>query len=161
MNLRINPYDASPEAMTALVALDKSHQRRSIAPDLCQLIRVRVSQINRCAYCLNMHVPEARRAGVSQQKLDLLAAWPESPAFDARERAALGWADALTRIEKTGAPDRDYEALAAAFTETERADLTHLITTINALNRIAVGFRAVHPVERPAELTSAAASGKG
>ena len=147
MNTRIDPMTASPEAMKALVALDSAHQRRSIPPRLYELVRARVSQINGCAYCLDMHAPKARKAGVTQQQLDVLAAWRESPAFDARERAALGWAEALTRIEATGAPDADYAALADQFTKTQRADLTHIITTINALNRIAIGFRAVHPLE--------------
>lgn len=146
MQPRLNPYEASSDAMKALVAADKSHEKRSIAPALYQLIRVRVSQINGCAYCLDMHLPDARKAGVSQQKLDVLAAWQESPAFDARERAALGWSDALTRIEATGAPDADYDALTARFTDREIADLTHIIVSMNALNRIAIGFRAMHPV---------------
>ncbi|MBC9247559.1 carboxymuconolactone decarboxylase family protein [Paracoccus sp. 11-3] len=148
MQPRLNPYEASPDAMKALVAMDKSHERRSIAPALYELIRVRISQINGCAYCLDMHLPDARKAGISQQKLDVLAAWRESPAFDARERAALGWADALTRIEATGAPDADYDALAARFPDREIADLTHIIVSMNALNRIAIGFRAMHPVEK-------------
>ena len=111
---------------------------------------MRVSQISGCAYCLDMHAPEARAAGVSQQKLDVLAAWRESPAFDARERAALGWAEALTRIEATGAPDADYDALAGEFTEQERAEVTFVITSMNTWNRFAVGFRAVHPMRKEA-----------
>ena len=111
---------------------------------------MRVSQISGCAYCLDMHAPEARAAGVSQQKLDVLAAWRESPAFDARERAALGWAEALTRIEATGASDADYDALAAEFTEQERAEVTFVITSMNTWNRFAVGFRAVHPMRKEA-----------
>ena len=107
---------------------------------------MRVSQINGCAFCLNMHAPAARQAGVSQQKLDVLAAWRESPAFNDCERAALAWAEALTRIEQTGAPDADYQRLAASFDERERerVELTFAITTINAWNRFAVGFRMVH-----------------
>jgi alkylhydroperoxidase family enzyme len=95
----------------------------------------------------NWNSPEAREAGISQQKLDVLAAWRESPAFDNRERAALGWAESLTRIEVTGVPDAEYAALAEAFDERERADLTLIVTTINAWNRFAVGFRTPHPVQ--------------
>jgi AhpD family alkylhydroperoxidase len=108
---------------------------------------MRVSQINGCAYCLNLHAPEARAAGVSQQKLDVLSAWRESPAFDEQERAALAWAEALTRLEASGAPDSDYQLLAAAFDERERVEVTLVINTINAWNRFAVGFRSQHPVD--------------
>ena len=101
---------------------------------------MRVSQINGCAYCLHMHAPEARKAGISQEKLDVPAAWRESPAFEVRERAALGWAESLTRIEATGVPDRDYDNLAAAFDERERTELTLVINVINV--------RSAHP-KRP------------
>ncbi|MCB1401033.1 MAG: carboxymuconolactone decarboxylase family protein, partial [Rhodobacteraceae bacterium] len=100
--------------------------------------------------CLNLHAPEALAAGISQQKLDVLSAWRESPVFDTKERAALGWAEALTRIEASGAPDSDYAALAAAFNEQERVELTLVITTINAWNRFAVGFRSQHSVRAAA-----------
>lgn len=146
MSARMNYYKAAPAAMKAMMALEETIKELSIPPALRELIKMRVSQINGCAYCLNLHAPEARAAGVSQQKLDVLAAWRESPAFDAQERAALGWAEALTRIEATGAPDEDYEALAAAFGERERVELTLVITTINAWNRFAVGFRSEHPL---------------
>lgn len=145
MTERLAYFKASPKAMAAMRALEKALVDLSIPKDLCELIRMRVSQINGCAFCLNMHAPDARAAGVSQQKLDVLAAWWESPVFDARERAALGWADALTRIEATGAPDAAYDALAAAFSPEEQVDLTLVINTINSWNRFAVGFRSQHP----------------
>ena len=132
------------------MAMEDAAKDLTIPLTLRELIKMRVSQINGCAYCLDMHAPEARAAGVSQQKLDVLAAWRESPAFDARERAALGWAEALTRIEATGAPDADYDALAVEFTEPERAEVTFVITSINTWNRFAVGFRAVHPIRKEA-----------
>lgn len=144
---RMNYFHASPMATKAMLALEEATNGGAIAKPLSELVKMRVSQINGCTYCLNLHAPAARDAGVSQQKLDVLAAWRESPAFDAKERAALAWAEALTRIEATGAPDADYELLAAAFDERERVDLTLVITTINAWNRFAVGFRAQHPVE--------------
>jgi AhpD family alkylhydroperoxidase len=146
MSARMNYYKAAPAAMQAMRALEEASKELSIPRALRELIKMRVSQINGCAFCLNLHAPEARAAGVSQQKLDVLAAWRESPAFDAQERAALGWAEALTRIEATGAPDEDYQALAAAFGEQERVELTLVITTINAWNRFAVGFRSEHPL---------------
>ena len=115
MTPRLNIHTASPEAAKAMLAVENATHDLTIGPALRMLIKMRVSQINGCAYCLDMHAPEALKAGVTQQQLDVLAAWRESPAFDARERAALGWADTLTRIEATGAPDADYAALAEAF----------------------------------------------
>ena len=129
-----------------MLALEDATRQVSLLLSLRELVKIRVSQINGCAYCLDMHIPEARHAGVSQQKLDVLAAWRESPAFDARERAALGWAEALTRIEATGAPDADYEALASHFDARERVELTLTVTTINAWNRFAIGFGSLHPL---------------
>lgn len=146
MSDRLNYYKAAPAAMNAMLAMEEATTRLSIPLALRELVKMRVSQINACAYCLDMHAPEARAAGISQQKLDVLAAWRESPVFDDRERAALGWAETLTRVEATGAPDADYRALAAAFTEQERVELTLVITTINAWNRFAIGFRSEHPV---------------
>lgn len=146
MSARMNYYKAAPDAMKAMMAMEDSLKGLSISVALRELIKVRVSQINGCAYCLNIHAPDARAAGVTQQQLDVLAAWRESPSFDARERAALGWAESLTRLEATGAPDADYDTLSAVFDEKERVELTLIITTINAWNRFAVGFRSQHPV---------------
>jgi AhpD family alkylhydroperoxidase len=145
---RLTYHKAAPEAMRAMLALEEATRQLAIPEALRELVKIRVSQINGCAFCLDMHAPVARRAGVTQQRLDVLAAWRESPAFDARERAALGWAEALTRIEATGVPDADYEALAAVFDEREQVELTLVVTTINAWNRFAVGFRSAHPLRR-------------
>lgn len=150
MSARMNYYRAAPDAMKAMIALEQATNQVSIALAIRELIKMRVSQINGCAYCLNLHASEARAAGVSQQKLDVLSAWRESPAFDAQERAALAWAEALTRLESTGAPDADYESLTAAFDERERVELTLVVTTINAWNRFAVGFRSQHPIDAKA-----------
>lgn len=147
---RTNYYKAAPQAMKALTDLEAVTRRLSIGLDLQELIKMRVSQINGCAYCLDVHAPKARKAGVSQQKLDVLAAWRESTSFDQRERAALLWAESLTRIETTGAPDADYDPMAQHFDEQERVELTLIITMINTWNRFAVGFRFMHP-DRPAE----------
>ena len=111
MQPRMNYHQAAPEAMKAMVELDKATRQLSLPAALRELVKVRVSQINGCAFCLHKHAPDARQAGISQQKLDVLAAWRESPAFDPRERAALAWAEAVTRLEATGAPDADYEEL--------------------------------------------------
>lgn len=144
---RMNYYKAAPAVMKAMMALEDAAKQVSLEETLRELIKMRVSQINGCAYCLNMHAPEARAAGVSQQQLDVLAAWRESPAFDARQRAALAWAEALTRLEQSAAPDDVYEEVAAEFSELERVELTFVINTINAWNRFAVGFRSLHPVQ--------------
>ena len=144
---RIDYTQASPGAFKAMQGLENHVRASGLEHSLLELVKTRVSQINGCAFCLNLHAPEAREAGISQQKLDVLAAWRESPAFDNRERAALGWAESLTRIEVTGVPDAEYAALAEAFDERERADLTLIVTTINAWNRFAVGFRTPHPVQ--------------
>lgn len=141
-------YRAAPEAMKAMMALEEAAKGVSIPQSVRELVKMRVSQINGCAYCLNLHASEARSAGVPQQKLDVLPAWRESPAFDEKERAALLWAEALTRLETSGASDADYNTFAAAFDERERVEMTLVITTINAWNRFAVGFRSQHPVER-------------
>jgi len=148
MTPRLNMHTASPEAAKAMLAVENATHNLTIGPALRMLIKMRVSQINGCAYCLDMHAPEALKAGVTQQQLDVLAAWRESPAFDARERAALGWADALTRIEATGAPEADHAALAEAFSKEEQVDLTLIINVINAWNRFAVGFRTQHPARK-------------
>jgi AhpD family alkylhydroperoxidase len=148
MHPRMNYFKSAPEAMQAMMKVEEAQNALSIPPALRYLVKMRVSQINGCAYCLHMHAPEARKAGISQEKLDVLAAWRESPTFDVRERAALGWAESLTRIEATGVPDGDYDNLAAAFDERERTELTLVINVINVWNRFAVGFRSPHP-KRP------------
>lgn len=144
----MNYYRAAPEVMKAMMALEEATKGLSLPQPLRELVKMRVSQINGCAYCLNLHAAEARGAGISQQKLDVLAAWRESPAFDEKERAALTWAEALTQLKTSGASDVDYNTLAAAFDERERVELTLVITTINAWNRFAVGFRSQHPVDQ-------------
>ena len=99
MTPRLNFHTASPEAAKAMLALEEASRRLSIPLALRELVKMRVSQINGCAYCLDIHAPDARKAGITQQQLDVLAAWRESPAFSRRERAALAWAEALTRLE--------------------------------------------------------------
>lgn len=154
MTPRMNYYTAAPDTIKAMIAAEEVAKNVSIPEALRELVKMRVSQINGCAFCLYMHAPAARQAGVTQQKLDVLAAWRESPVFDYRERAALAWAEALTRIEQTGVPDADYQCLAAAFDERERVELTFVVTMINAWNRFAVGFRAVHPVHTDQDATA-------
>jgi AhpD family alkylhydroperoxidase len=117
---------------------------------LVDLVFLRASQINGCAYCINMHTQDARKLGETEQRLYLLSAWHESPLYTDRERAALAWTDALTLIAETHAPDNLYEDVRAHFSEAETVNLTMLIGAINAWNRLAIAFRAVHPVKAKA-----------
>src|SRR5690606_33264964 len=109
----------------------------------------RASQINRCAYCIEMHTREAREAGEREERLHLLTAWRESSFYTDRERAALAWTEALTLVAQTHAPDEDYEILRAHFTAEEIVNLTLLIGAINIWNRVAIGFRNTHPARKP------------
>jgi AhpD family alkylhydroperoxidase len=131
----------------ALISISTAVQQSGLDPKLVELIKIRASQINGCAFCLNMHVVEARAGGESDARMHVLAAWHESPAFTARERAALAWTEALTRIEQSHVPDAVFAEASAAFDENELAQLTSAIVAINAWNRIAVAYRFLHPVK--------------
>lgn len=139
------PATAAPETYQAMVRLEQAVAGCGLEHSLLELIKIRVSQINGCAYCLHMHTADARAAGEDEVRLHLLAAWRESSLFSPRERAALTWAESLTRIEQTQAADADYAALKAEFSETEQVNLTFAIGAINVWNRLAVGFRSAHP----------------
>ncbi|ERF82393.1 carboxymuconolactone decarboxylase family protein [Bradyrhizobium viridifuturi] len=147
MKPRMNFYRAAPDAIKALVAVESQVTASGLEQSLIELVKTRASQINGCAYCINMHTEDARKHGETEQRLYLLNAWRESPLYSERERAALAWTEALTLVSETHAPDADYEAVRAEFTDGELVNLTTLIGTINAWNRIAIGFRAVHPVK--------------
>lgn len=147
MKPRMNFYQAAPETIQALVAVESQIAASGLEQSLIELVKTRASQINGCAYCINMHTEDARKHGETEQRLYLLSAWRESPLYSERERAALAWTEALTLIAETHAPDADYEAVRAQFTDSELVNLTTLIGAINAWNRIAIGFRAVHPVK--------------
>jgi AhpD family alkylhydroperoxidase len=141
MNARADFYTASKEAVTAMIALDKASSGLGIDPRLLDLIKLRASQINGCAFCIDLHTSDARKAGESERRIATVSAWRETPFFTERERAALAWTESLTNIAQTHAPDADYELLAAQFSPKEMADLTLAIVTINAWNRFAIGFR--------------------
>jgi AhpD family alkylhydroperoxidase len=141
MNARIDFYTASKEAVSALIALEKAGSGLGIDPRLLDLIKLRASQINGCAFCMDLHTSDARKAGESERRLATVSAWRDTPFFTERERAALAWTESLTNIAQTHAPDADYEALAAQFDAREMANLTLAIVTINAWNRFAIGFR--------------------
>lgn len=146
MTPRLNPFATSPEGYKAMVNLEAYVKASGLEHSLLELVKMRVSQINGCAFCLDMHAKDARKAGESEARLYLLSAWRESPLYSERERAALAWAEALTLVAETAAPDADYALLQQHFTEKEQVDLTLAIGAINVWNRLAIGFRAVHPV---------------
>jgi AhpD family alkylhydroperoxidase len=150
MKPRMNYYQAAPDTIKALVALEAQIQASSLEKSLIELVKTRASQINGCAYCINMHTQDARKQGETEQRLYLLNAWHESPLYTDRERAALAWTEALTLIAETHAPDDLYENVRAHFSESETVNLTMLIGAINAWNRLAIAFRAVHPVKAKA-----------
>lgn len=148
--MRLNHREAMPQAFDALMGLQRVVDTGGLEPKLLELVRLRASQINGCAFCLHMHTSDALKAGEDAARLFLLDAWRESRLYTPRERAALAWTETLTRVSETHAPDEDYQALSAEFSDKEMADLTLLICQINSWNRIAIGFRREHPNERKA-----------
>lgn len=143
---RLDPHALAPELLAPLLELSARLNASGLEPRLLDLIKIRASQINGCAFCLHLHTTHARAAGETEMRLNLLAAWRDSPLFDARERAALAWTEALTHLPQTLAPDDVYAELSSAFSEKERVAVTLVIATINSWNRVAVGFRRVHPM---------------
>jgi uncharacterized peroxidase-related enzyme len=139
--LRLSYWTISPEGNRAALALTSHLRRSGLDPTLLDLVYLRVSQINGCTYCVDLHAQDLRRAGVEERKLDSLVVWREAPFFSVRERAALEWAEAVTRLPETGAPDDTYDALHHHFTDQEIVDLTLGIANMNMLNRVATSFR--------------------
>jgi AhpD family alkylhydroperoxidase len=139
MAAKLDPFAAAPALMKSWMSTSLAING-SLEPDLVHLVEIRASQINGCANCLNMHTAQARKKGESEQRIYLLSAWREAPCFTERERAALGWTDALTRLSEGQHHKAAYEALQAHFSEEEQVKLTLLINSINGWNRLAVGF---------------------
>ena len=146
MQPRLDFYQASPDAAKAMLAFDAAIRKLDLEPRLIELVKLRASQINGCAYCVDLHSRDARKLGESERRLHAVAVWRESPFFTDRERAALAWTEALTQLADTRAPDADYDWLSSQFSERERVDLTLAINAINSWNRLAVGFRSVAAV---------------
>jgi AhpD family alkylhydroperoxidase len=143
MEPRIDYRRFSPDALQAMLALEKHLASCGLDHKFMHLLKLRASQINGCAYCIDMHSIDARAAGETEQRLYALDAWRETPFFDDRERAALAWIEAVTLLAKSHVPDSVYEEARQHFSEQELVDLTYLASTINAWNRIAVSLRAV------------------
>jgi AhpD family alkylhydroperoxidase len=141
MKERYSLRRVAPDAYKAMGALQGFVESSSLPHSLLELVKMRASQLNRCAFCLDMHSKDAIALGVPPEKLFVLDAWHEAPFFSPRERAALAWTEALTLLAESGVPDAAYEATRAEFSERELAELTMAIVTINSWNRIAVSTR--------------------
>jgi AhpD family alkylhydroperoxidase len=141
MQTRIDFYTASPDAFKAMMALETAVSKLPLEKSLIELVKLRASQINGCAFCIDMHTADAMKDGETPRRLFAVTAWREAPFFTNRERAALAWTESLTQLSLTHAPDEDYALLSAEFSPKEMVDLTVAISTINSWNRLAVGFR--------------------
>ncbi|WP_069864838.1 MULTISPECIES: carboxymuconolactone decarboxylase family protein [Pseudomonas] len=143
MNARIEWAGQSPSAYKAMLGLEQALAKSGLDNGLLELIRLRASQINGCAYCVNMHADDARKAGESEARLQTLSVWRETNFFSARERAVLAWVESLTLLPEKHAPQAQFDALREHFNDTEIVDLTLAIATINAWNRFGVGMAMV------------------
>ena len=139
MTAKLDPFAAAPSLMKSWAGISIA-VASSLEPSLIELVKIRASQINGCANCINMHTVEARAQGETEQRIYLLSAWREAPCYTDRERAALGWTEALTRLSEGHSQQSAYEVLKAEFTEEEQVKLTLMINVINGWNRLAVGF---------------------
>jgi AhpD family alkylhydroperoxidase len=156
MEPRIDARRHAQEAQKAMYALEQYIAGCGLEHSLIHLMKMRASQINGCAYCIDMHAKDARALGETEQRLYELDAWRETPFYNDRERAALSWTEAVTLVSQTHVPDSGYDEVRKHFSEKEIVDLTFVVTTINAWNRLAVALRAVPGRYRPA--TSAASA---
>ena len=141
---RLDAYGVAPGAMAAMMGVEEYIKTSGLEGSLIELVKMRASQINGCAFCLDMHSKDARKHGETEQRLYLLNAWRESSLYTPREQAALAWTEALTLIAETHAPDAVFDDVRAHFTDKELTDLTLLIGQINTWNRFAIGFRYPH-----------------
>ncbi|MEO8500977.1 MAG: carboxymuconolactone decarboxylase family protein [Vicinamibacteria bacterium] len=142
MNERLEYASRSPGGYRAFLALNQFVTECGLEPSLLELIKIRASQLNGCAFCLDMHTIDARAAGETEQRLYLLDAWREAPFYSDRERAALAWTEAVTLVSETHVPDDVYDETRRHFSEEELVNLTWAVVTINGWNRVAIAFRA-------------------
>lgn len=143
MQARLDYQKASPNVVKAMMGLEAAIHRTGLEAGLLELVKMRASQINGCAYCLDMHSKDAMARGETAQRLFGLDAWREAPYYTDRERAALEWTEAVTLVAQTHAPDEAFEVVKAQFSEEEIVNLTLAIVAINGWNRFAIGFRGV------------------
>ena len=139
--LRLQYSKLSPDAYSGLIATKKALDKSSLGKQLIELVNLRISQINGCAFCLEMHARSSREDGVPDAKLDCVAGWRVSSLFTDRERAALHWAESLVHVDRTHAPDDAFEPLKAHFSDAEISDLTFAVALMSAFNRLAIGMR--------------------
>jgi AhpD family alkylhydroperoxidase len=149
MATRLNHAITGSIAYRAMSQLERAVRNCGLESSLIELVKIRTSQVNGCAYCIDMHTKDARAAGESEQRIYLLSAWRESPFYSERERAALEWAESLTLIADNHVPDDIYERVATHFTEEELANLTLAVVTINGWNRFAISFRSEPGIYQP------------
>lgn len=140
--MRLDWYKTLPEGLNAMLGLQNVVDQSKIDHKLLELVKIRASQINGCAHCLEMHTKDALVLGENDQRIYLLSAWREAPFYSERERAALAWCEALTNLPQSGAPDNIYEEVKNQFSPEELVELTLAIVVINSWNRLAVGFRS-------------------
>ena len=143
MSLRLDWSAVAPGARLAMSGVEKYARESGLEKSLLELVRMRASQLNGCAYCIDMHSKDARAEGESEQRLYALTAWRESPFYTDRERAALGWTESVTLVGESNVPDAVYSSARACFSEVELVNLTMAIIAINGWNRLAVAFRMV------------------
>lgn len=143
MEQRIDYKKAKPEAVQPLFDIEKYLHQSTLEASLRELIKIRASQLNGCAFCIDMHTKDARFRGESEQRIYELNAWRETPFFSDRERAALAWTEAVTLVSETHVPDDVYDEARKQFSEQELMDLTLAVAAINAWNRLAIAFRAM------------------
>jgi len=145
MTQRLDPYKAAPGSYQAMLALEQYVRASGLEKPLLELVKVRASQINGCAYCLDMHTKDARAHGETEQRLYAVSAWREAPFYSDRERAALEWAESVTRLGQEGVPEALYQQVSNHFTEQELVNLTMAVVAINGWNRVAMAFRSPVP----------------
>lgn len=150
MASRVDYSKTSPDGIAAMRGLESYVRQCGLDPVLLELVRLRASQMNGCAYCVDMHTKDARAAGETEQRLYAVSVWEEAPFFTERERAALAWTEAVTRVGDSRVPDALYEAARRHFSEKELVDPTLAIVAINGWNRLAVSFRTVPGTYTPA-----------
>lgn len=150
MQPRIEYMKVAPNAMSAMLALEQYVRQSGLDPSLVELVKLRASQINGCAYCIDMHTKDARARGESEQRLYAAAVWRETPFFTERERAALAWTEAVTQVSWKRVPEDVYQLARQHFDEKELIDLTMAIIAINGWNRLAISFRTVPGTYQPA-----------
>ncbi len=151
MKARLDHAKASPQALKAMLGLEAYVRNSGLEKSLVELVKIRASQINGCAYCIDMHWKDARARGETEQRLYGLSAWREAPYYTDRERAALEWTEAVTLVADGNVPDSAFDAARSHFDEKELVDLTMAVVAINGWNRLAVAFRAVPGAYRPGD----------